>query len=149
MSWLKLSGTARLQSVAGGQKLSEHFDFRKYLFFRRDILLFAKNTLTVKFILNTLYIIKVSGQHWLLNTDIRANCTNTRKVTRLSGVPTRFFSSTFSLPAHHARFVPREYTWYPWIYHRFWKSCSSRCVPVLVICWCQLTSVSTFLQCPR
>ena len=56
MSWFRLSGTAWVQSVTEELKVSTHIDFRKYLIFRGDILFFAKNTLTVKFTPNTLYI---------------------------------------------------------------------------------------------
>ena len=51
-----------MQSVAEEQTLSTNFDFRKYLLFRRDISLIVKNTLTVKFSPNTLYV-KISFQH--------------------------------------------------------------------------------------
>ena len=55
MSWLRQAGRRWLQSVDEEPKLSTPFDFRKYLFFfRRDILLFTKNTFTVKFSPNTL-----------------------------------------------------------------------------------------------
>ena len=56
MSWLRQAGRRWLQSVDEEPKLSIPFDFRKYLLFRRDILLFTKNTSTVKFSPNTLYM---------------------------------------------------------------------------------------------
>ena len=42
MSWLKLIGTARLQSVAEEQKLSAHFGFRKYLLFSPKYITFCE-----------------------------------------------------------------------------------------------------------
>ena len=63
ISWLMLSGTAWVQSVAEDPKLSTHFDLRKYFFFCRDILLFAKTTLIVKFIPNTLYVVYSIALH--------------------------------------------------------------------------------------